>query len=182
MIAVQSNSTCAPVPKDLRQYMCSCTKQLQLRCSYRSDMLRISRQDLDNTLRPIMFDEVSIERRADPDDSADVNTYFNQLKTDGGVNKSKQTRAGSVHNTDYYLYFPNFKLFNSPYVSITLTRFSYIPSFAFAEPSSPIRRFDSVVFELDEIYDFGKFQTSVNFKINMLNLKVLTSTHFIIPK
>ena len=144
---IQSNQTCVPIPKDKRQIVCQCSRSLQLRCLYNAEMLRMDASYLDATLRPIFYDDVNLDRTADPEDAFDPNTDFlsNRAKYSGSKNK-------------FYIYFPNFEILTTPFVRITLTKFLYVPSFAFVnrQPGSRQRRqIESVVFELPNAFDFG---------------------------
>lgn len=145
--AMQSNNTCAQLPKDKRQLVCVCGKQLQLRCTFNLDIKEIDPADMDKTLRPIYMNEVTIHRTVNPNDPYDVNLDLqDQQKLD---------------ENNVYLYFPNFSVLSSPYLRITFIRFMYVPSFAFIDynslvsPTAPYRSIASVVFELAEINDFG---------------------------
>ena len=71
--AMQSNNTCAQLPKDKRQLVCVCGKQLQLRCTFNLDIKEIDPADMDKTLRPIYMNEVTIHRTVNPNDPYDVN-------------------------------------------------------------------------------------------------------------
>jgi hypothetical protein len=147
--AIQFNNTCSPQPNDRRQLICSCSKQLQLRCSFKYDILQFETKDLDRTLRPISFDEVSIERVADSNDNDDLNRKFLKQKESTSV-------VSNYNMKTFYLYFPNFELFSSPnYVAIALNRFIYLPSYAFNSNENLEKRIDSLVMELQETYDFG---------------------------
>jgi Leucine-rich repeat (LRR) protein len=160
--AIQSNVSCAAVPRDKRQQVCTCVKQLQLRCTFVLDIREISPKDLDLTLRPIYYGDVALERVSNADDPDDINVDF--MKKDP---------------TKIYLYFPNFAALNSPYIRLTLIRFMYVPSFAFVDKPSLMRSLNavshlssasslsgggnsnkaksipSIIFELSEIFDFG---------------------------
>jgi hypothetical protein len=164
--AIQSNVSCAAVPRDKRQQVCTCVKQLQLRCTFVLDIREISTKDLDATLRPIYYSDVALERPANPDDPDDLNVDFT---------KKDPARV--------YLYFPNFSALNSPYIRLTLIRFMYVPSFAFVDKPSLMRSLNavshlssasasssssssfgnsnkaksipSIIFEIGEVYDFG---------------------------
>lgn len=147
--AIQTNNTCVPTPKDKRQIICQCSKQLQLRCLFNMDMLIMDTKYLDASIRPIYYDDVSLDRAGDPQDSGDINNDFK-------LNKKKFAN----NRSNMYLYFPNFKLLSQPYIRITLSKFHYIPSFAFTnnnddKKDAPVRRIESVIFELPNIYDFG---------------------------
>ena len=152
---IQSNSTCAPIPKDKRQLVCTCGKQLQLRCTFNVDIREIEPKDLDRALKPIYYKDVSITRTENPDDPDDINKNFRSKKLD-----------------KLYLYFPNFDILSSPFIRITFVRFLFIPSFSFfdklALPTStslqssraesslpPVKYIPSLVFELQEVFDFG---------------------------
>jgi hypothetical protein len=179
--AIQSNNTCSPEPNDKRQLICSCVKQLQLKCSFKFDILLIEQRDLDRTLRPVAYDDVSLQRAVDPNDSEDVNFRF-QIHHKLQSNKSlfSQSLKGNtaVASSHYYLYFPNFNVFNSPYISVTLSRFMFIPSFALSdEQSAQRRRFESVVFELQETYDFGNLNRA-NRKPKQKSRKFGQKKHF----
>lgn len=145
---MQSNNTCAQLPKDKRQLVCICGKQLQLRCTFNIDIKEIDPVDMDKTLRPIYMNEVSIERKIDPSDPYDVNLDL--------IDKQK------LEENNVYLYFPNFNVFNSPYIRITFNRFMYVPSFAFSDYKSLLayehdtfKHIASIVFELADVNDFG---------------------------
>ena len=147
--AIQSNNTCAPIPRDRRQLVCSCAKQLQLRCTFNLDIKEIDPKDMDKSLKSTFYADVALDRLANPDDPDDLNTHFKQ-----SLKKS---------SSKVYLYFPNFSLLGSPYTRVSLLRFMYVPSFAFSDKAlykpngedAPKRFISSVVFELQEIYDFG---------------------------
>ena len=147
--SIQSNNTCAPEPTDKRQLICSCSKQLQLRCTFKFDMLLIEKKDLDKTLRPIMYEDVSLERLIDPKDKQDVNIKFSNYRKKNPIAVNMNS-----NNKNLYLYFPNFGVFNLPYISIMLSRFMYLPSYAFTTDSNE-RKIESVILELQETYDFG---------------------------
>lgn len=146
-MSMQSNNTCAQLPKDKRQLVCVCGKQLQLRCTFNLDIKEIDPIDMDKTLRPIYMNEVSIERAVDADDPYDVNHDL--------LDKQK------LEENNVYLYFPNFNVLNSPYIRITFIRFMYVPSFAFidskllVQSNEHYKSVSSIVFELAEINDFG---------------------------
>ena len=135
--SIQSNSSCAPSPHDKRQLMCACVKQLQLRCTFVLDLREIDSRDIDNSLMPVYYNQVSIDRLANPYDFYDANSKFKQLK-------NSQDKV--------YMYFPNFDQLSSPYIRLTFARFTYIPSFAFGNQQ---REISSVVFELHETVDVG---------------------------
>ncbi|RMZ96864.1 peroxidasin -like protein [Brachionus plicatilis] len=141
--AVVSNTICAPIPQDRRQQICQCTKHLQLHCSFISDIIRMETKDLDSGLRPIFYDNVTLERLVDFDDYGDMNANFE-------LNKKRYNNNKKM----FYLYFPNFKIFNSPFIRLTLKKFLYVPSFAFTDESST-KTIETLVFELPEVYDFG---------------------------
>lgn len=150
--AIQSNQTCAPVPKDKRQIVCQCSKQLQLRCSFNLDLVRFESKDLDHSLRPILYDQVTLPRLYDPSDPDDMNINFE-------LNKKRY----SYNENNFYLYFPNFQVLTSPFIRITFNRFVYIPSFAFSSPQvEQFKSIETVVFELPEVYDFGVDQYAFN--------------------
>ena len=156
-ICIQSNNTCAPVPKDKRQLVCQCSKQLQLTCMFNIDIKEIPPSNLDKTLKPIYYGDVALSRTSINAEQPyrDINYNFEQ-------NFYKNKNSNKV-----YLYFPDFKVLNSPYIRVTLLRFLYIPSFAFYDKtlymekkrldhSNATTRFiGSVVFELGEVQDFG---------------------------
>jgi Leucine-rich repeat (LRR) protein len=148
ILSMQSNNTCAQLPKDKRQLVCICGKQLQLRCTFNIDIKEIDPVDMDKTLRPIYMNEVTIERKIDPSDPYDVNLDL--------IDKQK------LEENNVYLYFPNFNVFNSPYIRITFNRFMYVPSFAFSDYKSLLayehdtfKHIASIVFELADVNDFG---------------------------
>ena len=148
---MQSNNTCAPIPKDKRQLVCQCTKQLQLICMFNIDIKEIPPANLDKSLTPVYYGDVALSRAAvNPDQEyRDINYNFEK-----NFYKNK-------NNNKVYLYFPNFAILDSPYIRVTLLRFLYIPSFAFydktalVEKKQSLRSIGSVVFELGEVYDFG---------------------------
>lgn len=147
--SMQSNQTCVPMPKDKRQVVCLCSRSLQLRCLYNAEILLMDATYLDATLRPIFYDEVALDRRADPDDALDPSADF-------AANRAKY--AGS--STKFYIFFPNFELLAAPYVRITMSKFIYVPSYAFvgrsSAPAQPSRRHvESIVFEVPNVHDFG---------------------------
>lgn len=141
--AVVSNSSCAPIPRDRRQQICQCTKHLQLRCSFSSDINRMETKDLDSSLMPIFYDNVSLERLVDFDDYGDMNANFE-------MNKKRYKNNQKI----FYLYFPDFKIFSSPFIRLTMKQFVYIPTFAFTDEVSS-KTIETIVFELPEVYDFG---------------------------
>ena len=149
---MQSNNTCAPIPKDKRQLVCQCSKQLQLICMFNIDIKEIPPSDLDKSLKPIYFSDVALSRSTvNPElPYRDINYNFEK-----NFYKNK-------NNNKVYLYFPDFQTLVSPFIRVTLLRFLYIPSFAFYDKSLYIqkkqvapRSIGSVVFELGEVYDFG---------------------------
>lgn len=142
-IAVISNNTCAPVPRDKRQQICLCTRHLQLRCSFISDINRIETKDLDSGIKPIFYDNVTLARMVDFDDYGDINTNFE-------LNKKRYKNNQKI----FYLYFPDFKFFASPFIRLTLKNFLYVPSFAFTDQNNS-KTIETVVFEMPEVYDFG---------------------------
>ena len=109
--AIQSNRTCVPKPKDMRQIVCHCSRSLQLRCIYNPEILLMDAKYLDESLRPIFYDDVSLDRLADPDDQLDPNVDFAARRVKYAGNRNK-----------FYLYFPNFELMNTPYMRITMAR------------------------------------------------------------
>lgn len=143
--AIQSNRTCAPKPKDVRQSVCQCSRSLQLRCFFNPEILLMETKFLEESLRPIFYDDVQLDRLADPEDQLDPNANFalNRLNFAGKKNK-------------FYLYFPNFDLMSMPYVRITMSRFNYVPAFAFGNANAgTTRQIESIVFETPNAYDFG---------------------------
>ncbi|CAF0844610.1 unnamed protein product, partial [Brachionus calyciflorus] len=142
-ISIISNNTCASIPRDRRQQICHCSKQLQLKCTFTSDINRFESKDLDVSLRPIFYDDVTLSRLSDPEDFEDINLNFD-------LNKKRYLN----NKKNLYLYFPNFNVFNSPYIRITMRRFLYIPSFAFTDENLS-KSIESIVFEISEAYDFG---------------------------
>lgn len=142
-LAVISNNTCAPVPRDRRQQICTCTKHLQLRCSFFTDINRIETKDLDSGIRPIFYDNVTLERMVDFDDYGDLNTNFD-------LNKKRYKNNQKI----FYVYFPDFQFFTSPFIRLTLKNFLYVPSFAFTDQKNS-KTVETVVFEMPEVYDFG---------------------------
>lgn len=154
--AIQSNSSCALEPKDKRQLVCQCSKKLHLLCVFNIDIREISSKDLDETLRPVLYEDVSLERSNsfDPNNPLDLNINFEKF-----VKKSPKKT---------YIYFPNFSVLNSAFNRIYFLNFIFIPSFGFYEKASfsnqpAIGKIDhtqnkfitSIVFELPEVYDFG---------------------------
>ena len=179
--AMQSNSTCAQMPEDRRQLVCLCDKQLQLRCVFNLDIKEVG-ANLDKTLRPIYLNEVfifcliylikifseirvkrffdrkvSIQRSMNPDAHSDVNAVF----------ASRMQMSDAAHSL--YLYFPDFVMMNSPFIRITFLKFLYVPSFAFVDKAklisqqdngveesfAQLKKISSLVFELNDVYDFG---------------------------
>jgi hypothetical protein len=152
---MQSNNTCAPVPKDKRQLVCQCSKQLQLICMFNIDIKEIPPHDLDKSLRPIYYGDVALSRSA-------VNTDLNYRDINYNFEKNFYKNK---NNNKVYLYFPDFQTLSSPFIRVTLLRFLYIPSFAFYDRKlytqqkyptlTTHRSIGSVVFELGEVHDFG---------------------------
>ncbi len=150
--AMQSNSSCAPYPHDKRQLVCLCSRQLQLKCVYNTDIKQLGVSHLDHTLRAIPYSEVSLPRLVDPNDYDDLNSVFQTI----------QSLDKAISNKDsMYAYFPDFALFTSPYIRITFQRFQFVPAYAFVDQASVqqieprLRKINSIVFELNNVYDFG---------------------------
>lgn len=150
--AIQSNQTCVPIPKDKRQIVCQCSRSLQLRCLFNTEILLMDSNLLDQSLRPVYYDDVHLDRQADPE-TASSHSIAIDPNADFAANRAKY--SGS--RTKFYIYFPNFELMSAPYVRITLSRFIYVPSFAFVSrgETSARRKIESIVFELPNAYDFG---------------------------
>ena len=157
--AIQSNSSCALEPRDKRQLVCQCSKKLHLLCVFNLDIREISPKDLDKSLKPVFYDEVSISRAHsfDSNNPLDINIDFEkQLKKTG---------------KKIYIYFPDFSVFTSAFNRIYFLNFIFIPSFAFYAKSTFMQEHEngiqkqvqenqskfvsSIVFELPEVYDFG---------------------------
>jgi hypothetical protein len=135
--------------------VCQCSKKLHLLCVFNIDIREISSRDLDKTLTPIFYEDISLERSnsLDPNNPLDLNINFEKnLK-----NSPKKT----------YIYFPNFNVLNSAFNRIYFLNFIFIPSFGFYEKSSFLREYENrqsaeidkfisaLVFEMPEVYDFG---------------------------
>ncbi len=149
--AIQSNSSCAPYPSDKRQLVCVCSRQLQLKCVYNTDIKQLGISFLDPTLRPISYSEISLPRLVDPNDYDDINSFFQT---------GRSLQKAILDKNLMYAYFPEFSLFTSPFIRITFQRFHFVPAYAFVdltnlELAQKFRKINSIVFELDNAYDFG---------------------------